>query len=463
MQDRNAFGHLRTGIQGQTLTVVVGTSRLDPGARFEVVLTLSVHPAQAGRPGGQYALRYRFQQGAAPQRFTEGKGLVGVVLAPMPAGGTTLTLDPVPDIAAIWPDMLAVDHGTYGLAFVVTSPRKGVVADVALQRVAVNRTLDDAAGVIAAQQQFADTYSARYGITGYVSEEVSYPSDLVPHWNRFGTAPEFGAKTGVTTSTWQAWYGDYMARAHASGALVSWNHPMGFSGGPLLSAADQVARRRQVFTQLQASDLMGADLLEVGYAVRGHMPMDQHLQLWDTFSRHARWLTGNGVSDDHSGKPWRGLRNGHLTGIWAASSGLADLTAALAAGRAFVFHPGITPGLRLDTLVDDSVPMGKVSVSDAVSRTLAIQLDRLPSDATVELVGGPVDLAGQDPGTAVLQRWTAAAFPGGSGTVTAAVDTSSSCFVRVQVRRNGAPTASGNPTWLLRTAPPEGIPAARAV
>ena len=237
---------------------------------------------------------------------------------------------------------------------------------------------------------------------------------------------------------------------------------MGFSGGPLLSAADQAAKRRQVFAQLQANDLMGADLLEVGYAVRGHMPMDQHLQLWDTFSRHARWLTGNGVSDDHSGKPWRGLRNGHLTGIWAASAALADLTAALAAGRAYVFHPGLTPGLRLDTLVDDTVPMGAVSVSDAVSRTLAVQLAGLPSDGTVELVGGPVDLTGEDPGTAVLGRWSATAFPGGAGTVRAPVDTSSSCFVRVQVRRSGTLTASGNPTWLLRSAPPEGIPAARA-
>ena len=86
----------------------------------------------------------------------------------------------------------------------------------------------------------------------------------------------------------------------------------------------------------------------------------------------------------------------------------------------------------------------------------------MASNCTVQLVRGPVDFTGQDPGTTVLKSWTSSAFPGGAGTVTASVRTSSSCFLRVQVLVNGALTASGNPTWLLRSAPPGGIPAARA-
>jgi hypothetical protein len=457
----NAVNFFRTGIDGQTLSHVFGAIRLDAGATYEVVLPLSTHPAQAGRPAGQYSLRYRFQRGVSPRRFTEGNRLVGVVLAPVPANGTTVTLDPVSDIQALWPDLLAIDNSSYGLAFVVTSPRKGVVADVRLQQVVVNRVRHDPAGLLAAQHSFADTYSPRYGVTGIVSEELSMGPEEIPHWNRFGSEPEMQLKPDVTTSNWPSYYGDYMTRAHASGALVSWNHPMGFSAGPLLSAADQAARRRQVFSALLTDDLLGADILEVGYNVRGHMPMEQHLALWDTFSRRARWLTGNGVSDDHSGKPWQSLSNGHLTGIWAASAGLTDLTAALQSGRAYVYHPGRTFGLQLDTLVDGSVPMGMASVSPQLSRSVAVQLAHLPSGCTVELVRGPVDLTGQDPGTTVLQSWTSSAFPGGAGTVTASVSTSSSCFVRVQVRRNGVLSASGNPTWLLRSAPPGGIPVPR--
>ena len=169
---------------------------------------------------------------------------------------------------------------------------------------------------------------------------------------------------------------------------MSWNHPFGFTTGPVLSAADQITKRRQTFSDLKAEDLLGSDVLEVGYPLRGYMPFSQHIDLWDTFSRQARWLTGNGASDDHSGNPWRSLSNGFLTGLWAASTSAHDLTAALAGGRAYVFHPGRTPGLHLDTLVDGAVPMGAASVSGATSRTVAIGLAALPSDCTVDLVRG---------------------------------------------------------------------------
>lgn len=74
---------------------------------------------------------------------------------------------------------------------------------------------------------------------------------------------------------------------------------------------------------------------------------------------------------------------------------------------------------------------------------------------------GPVDFTGQDPGTSVLRSWAASAF-GATGTASTPVNTATSCFVRPQVRRDGALVATGNPTWLLRQPPPGGIPAARA-
>jgi hypothetical protein len=168
------------------------------------------------------------------------------------------------------------------------------------------------------------------------------------------------------------------------------------------------------------------------------------------------------VNDDHSGSDWRSLSNGFLTGLWSASVGEADLTTALAGGRAYVFHPGRTPGLRLDTLVDDAVPMGAVSVRGVSSRTVAISVANLPSDCTLELRTGPVDGAGQDPLTSSVGSWTASVVgSGGTGTVSAQVSTSSACFVRAQVLRNGNVVATGNPTWLLPTPPPDAIPAAR--
>ena len=194
------------------------------------------------------------------------------------------------------------------------------------------------------------------------------------------------------------------------------------------------------------------------------MPIDTHLDLWDTFSRHARFLTGNGVSDDHWGQHWPSIRNGFLTGLWAHSRAEKDLTGALAAGRAYLYHPGHTPGLHLDTLVDDAVPMGAVSVSDAGSRRVAIGVAALPADCTLELLTGPVDSTGVDPKTATVHSWPGSEVgTRGRGTVSVDVSTSSACFVRAQVRQAGAIVASGNPTWLLRRPPADGIPPARAI
>jgi hypothetical protein len=337
-----------------------------------------------------------------------------------------------------------------------------VVADVHLASVTIARAQHDAAGVLAAQTAFAQTYSARYGVAGFASEEISLTPEKIAHCNVFGSPPEFALKDTVTLTNWADYYRAYVARAHANGGVVSWNHPFGFTTGPVLSVDAQLTKRRQTFADLLAEDLLGSDVLEVGYALRGYMPFSQHLDLWDTFSRQARWLTGNGASDDHSGHPWSSMSNGFLTGLWAPSTAVADLAGALASGRAYVFHPGQTPGLQLDTLVDGAVPMGAASVSAATERTVAVGLSALPSDCTVDLVVGPVDYTGADPGTSVVGSWPASAFgTTGTGTVSIAVGTSAACFVRPQVRRAGAIVATGNPTWLLDQPPAAGIPPAR--
>jgi hypothetical protein len=61
----------------------------------------------------------------------------------------------------------------------------------------------------------------------------------------------------------------------------------------------------------------------------------------------------------------------------------------------------------------------------------------------------------------VLQSFPASARAGGSVTVTA--NNSASAFYRTQVVNSaGVVVAASNPVWLLRSAPPGGIPAPRA-
>jgi hypothetical protein len=167
------------------------------------------------------------------------------------------------------------------------------------------------------------------------------------------------------------------------------------------------------------------------------------------------------VNDDHQGLHWSTLNNGFTTGVWARSPSQADLVSALASGRAYTYHAGKWPNAQLDLLVGGTVPMGKVSVKRQPSRALTIFAAKLPKDSVVQLVSGPVDFVGHNPRTRVIGTVKASTF-GRSGMASLRVDTTSSCFVRVQVRTgDDAIVGISNPIWLLRTRPTTGIPLAR--
>jgi hypothetical protein len=454
-----AFNRLRTSIAGHSLRHSVSSRALTGGSTYEVIVSLSYHPATGGRPAGNYELRYRF---GAPGsgRFTENNGLRGIVTMPTQAAGTTVTLRPELDVGALWPDMIALDNSFYGLAFSARSPARGSVADITVSSVQIVRSQSDPASVASNQQQLISTYSAAFPtVTARATTEVSRH---LPDMNPFGV-PQFFSDYALDASTnHDAFYEEFVHDVNTRGGLVSWNHPFGYNTGPLLSSAERTAKRRDVYRQLSAVDVYGADVLEVGYTLRGNVDTSTHLDLWDTFSRNGRFLTGNGTSDDHGGKSWKGLGNGFLTATWASSKADPDVVAALRSGRAFLYHCGRWPNAELDMVVDSIVPMGRASVSSLGSRRLTVYVRNLPTGGRVELVRGPVDWSGAvDPSVSVVRELTASSFVDGEATTT--VDTTTSSFFRATVRRSdGAIVGAGNPVWLLRSAPSGGIPSSRA-
>lgn len=457
VQERpTARNKLHTSIAGTTVTQRITSASLTSGATYELVIPLSYHPAVAGRPDGQYKLVYRF--GGQVGRYREGNGLTGVVGAPKPAAGSVQVLTPVNDVAAIWPDLVAMDNSFYGLSLVASSTRHGVVADVNVASITITRSQTSIPDVIANQTSIVEAYKSRYpAVTAH--REIEIGSKL-PHINPFGMSqwlPDY-SKLSTEHDTLNK---QIVARIHARGGIASYNHPFGTSDGPLLSGAEQIAMRHKVYASMSAVNVFGADILEVGYAVRGNVDTTTHLDLWDTFSRNGRFLTGNGVNDDHGGSYWSGHANGFITGIWASSRTDAALAAAMHAGRAFTAHVSRYPHAELDMLVDGTVPMGAVSVSKKTSRKLTIYAGNLPGGAGVQLISGPVDYAGHaDPGTTVARSFPASAFANGAVTVT--VDTSTDRFYRIQVSHPaGQIIGIGNPVWLLRQPPPSGIPAPR--
>jgi hypothetical protein len=131
--------------------------------------------------------------------------------------------------------------------------------------------------------------------------------------------------------------------------------------------------------------------------------------------------------------------------------------AGLRAGRVFCGEIGVWNG---DIWIDvDGAGMGSVLVGTANARQLSAMVSGLGSSQVIEVVRGPVDYAGSsfpDPAT------VSSVLP--AGTTTATIDTTKSCFVRINILDQAANRriAFSNPVWLLRSAPPNGIPMARA-
>lgn len=436
---------------GQTLSIEVLPTSVFARDYLELLITSSAHPSVNGRPAGNYSLSYRM--GAAPASRSA-TGLLGVVNKKMTVGAwNSKVLRPAEDIAALWPDMDARDFGLFELTLRAVSnggPAAGYFDYLRFARSSGDVQLQ-------AQQDMELAYASRYaGVMQRQGLEVSAQN---PHVNWFGGAVSI---PGLHQGSYSSWLQQtVIPQIHSSGGLASYNHPYGATGGSPLSQTVQDQRLITVAQQLLANRALGADILEVGYPGRGGCDLAHHVGLWDVLSRNAVFLTANGVSDDHFGTHWAGLGNNWVTSTWAADKAEASLLAGLAAGRAWTAS---LTGYRgsLDILADGGCPMGSASVSTVSSRQLTVTATDLPSGATLEVLQGSVDYAGAtSPATRLLQSYGAGDLTGGSRTIP--VDTSTSSFVRTQVRSSaGKVVALSNPVWLLRDAPPSGIPTPRA-
>jgi hypothetical protein len=451
--------NLRGSLAGQSIVVDVFPESGGPNAYFEIRVELSDQPPTGGRGAGTYAIAYRIGGPDAPgtQRVVGRDGYIGLSA---PSGQwSTVTLTPGNDLATLWPDLVAGDTSMRDLSFAAGSqmqaPSASFVDYLRFQRATGDQPLLD-------QQQIMGTLALRYpAITQLQGVEVSLYEQ---HINWFGSGfslPDYGnlpvnpSGGGAAAST------ELAGRIHQVGGLSSLNHPFGSGGGALGTQAKQDSTRRALATKLIANRAYGVDIIEAGYASRSGIGVAGHLALWDALSRNAIFLTGTGVNDSHGG-PWKSQKNTFLTWAWSPDAAEASLVAALAAGRIW-FAETSWRGM-LDLLVDGATPMGSASVSTLTSRSLTIMATGVPSGGTVRLIRGPVDLAGPntpDPGTTVTS-YPGSQFAGGSLTVSVA--TATAVYVRVEVvDANGRLKASSNPVWLLKSAPPGGIPAARAV
>jgi len=461
-----AAWNYRDNLTGQTLRADV---MLTPGwhdGYLELLISTSYHEATGGRPAGTYALSYRFvPPGTAAHRVAQGN--TGVITIPVtPSGGSRwyqAVLRPTDDIAALWPDVDERDFALYGLTFSAVSTGQQVGGYFGYLR--FDRAKSGEA-LLAQQIDMSARLTPKYPkVAQRQGLEVSWK---LPHMNWFGENIKVVTYNGIGPQEYPAFVEHTVVPAiHRAGGLVSYNHPFGFSFGHKLKPKPEQAKAlKHVAAKLLphggAPAAMGADLLEVGYPNREGIDLNHHVALWDLLSRNGAFITGLGSNDDHWGQNWYGLPNNWFTAVWAKSTSIPDLLTAMGSGRAWAASLSGYRG-SLDLVVDGSAPMGSVTVSSATSRKLTAYATHLPPNGALQVIQGAVDYAGHNdiaPKRRIIGHYTATDLA--SGTVTQTIDTGKASFVRSHVvDAAGKVVALSNPVWLLRSAPPGGVPSRR--
>ncbi|HEY2307975.1 MAG TPA: hypothetical protein VGI05_19055 [Streptosporangiaceae bacterium] len=460
-----AAWNYRDNLTGQSLSFDV---MLKPGwanGYLELLIDTSYHEASAGRPAGLYSLSYRIVPAHGQHGTRAAQGNQGIITCPVTADGatwTTVTVTPSDDIAVLWPDLDNRDFALWELFLNAAST--GDQVSGYFDYLNFHRTLSG--GEFFSQQaDMISALSAEYAaVTARQGLEVSR---YLPHVNCFGGAITVPGYQGITASNYSAFLGgSVIPGIHSTGGLVSYNHPFGYSDIPAYPQATQDQMLTRTAGALLADHVLGCDLLEVGYNLRQGVDLAHHLSLWDIFSRNAVFLTGSGTSDDHFGTDWYGIKNNWITSAWAASTGTADLVAALAAGQAWCGSLSeFGAGASLNLAVDGSCPMGSASLSSLPRRQLAVTATGIPAGGSLVVLQGAVDYAGTTglaDNTQVIAGYSGTQLAAAGGVETLAVDTSSESFAVLRVTdASGTTVAASNPVWMLRKLPPNGIPAPR--
>jgi hypothetical protein len=449
--EHTSRANYRSRIAGRTVSLDVLPTAAGPDAWAEVQFVLSHHPGAGDRPAGIVSLVYRLRTDVST-RAVHRDGSTGVVDVPVVRDRwQTLTFDLTGDAGRAWADIDPRDNSLNDIRLTAVS-RNRAPADLFLGYLRFDeQTGYDAVGV---EHELLAAYADQVpDVLGLVGTEIS----LGPHLNQFGgpqdpydygTVPTLGGPSGDIRRS-------VVDFVHAQGGLASINHPSRPGDYPA-----EVTTAQAIAHDLLSIGAGGADLLEVGYGHGGTATLPDHLAVWDTLSRNALFLTGNGVSDDHSGEDWATQPNRFYTAAWSTAKSERPLLGALAAGSAYVGYLGSFGG-TIDMSIDGA-PMGTVSVRPRPTRTLRIDVTGLPTGGAVQVVRGDVDLAGPatpTPNTRVLSSRGAGDL---ASSRTFPVDTGDGCFVRLQVvDAGGAIVAFGQPTWLLTAPPSHGVPAAR--
>jgi hypothetical protein len=441
---------------------VYPTSVSDTSFLSMEVLT-SYRPASTGREAGNYLLSYRIGGGRTAGVSKKVTPTSATITLDAPLNQwTTVTIRPQLDLANTWPGVDGRDSSLYAFSLRATAAHNST-AEGYLSNLVFDRGLHDRKAPLAVQNQLIAHYRPSFpGVRQIQGIELSL---TVPHLGWYGETiaiPDLHNRPPLAQPD-AAYAKSLVTMIHAANGLASYCHPFGTSNDVDSQLAQDTATKNKA-AELVANRVLDCDLIEVGYRARGGCDLAHHVQLWDTLSQNALFLTANGVSDDHVGQDWLNSPLNFTSTAWSVDSQTHSLLDAMRRGRLYFSDPAHYRG-RLDISIDGVGAMGGVAVITGASTSVEVLATDLPELGSVVMTRVDVDVSGQTltRPEATLTTLARDRF-GGDGIVTVNVDTSRSCFVRFVVRdHEGLEVGFTNPLWLLRSDPRHGIPKARSV
>ena len=465
LQEFSAKRHLHSRCLASVVSLELSIlpEEIGPDARPVVEVPLSEHAPRGGNPFAQYALRYYLSNvDSGPRRAAT---TFHVPLRYDPGQWNHYTLDLTLDAREGFPFMVADDNIAESV-HVGVETRSSASCSALFDRLRLN-TEHAGTSMMAIQRDVIDEVAAEYPqLAELQGLEISYES---MHLNEFavGTVlPDYEAllqssglldEDGMITGSRKL--REHVVRtsveaAHARGGLISYNHMFGTGGDQRLRAGHD---REEVLQYLTENRCFGADLLEVGYRMRGGRALDSHLWVWDRLSLAGLPLVGTGVSDFHGGlgaDGWKIWENNFVSWIFAPSTARTDLIEGLRGGRVFFGDITAFDG-RLDLVTTGGFRMGSIVVTD-----------RPHADVQISVLG-----VGSRNRIVVVDSGLRARRKKAGGTDVRLVHRvelgeRDSAFVRVEVYDSSSrAVVFSNPIWFVRAPGPaglEGIPAARA-
>ncbi len=231
-----------------------------------------------------------------------------------------------------------------------------------------------------AQQKLADTLGKKYGVTPYVTTEITGAGR---HKICFSTkVPIINYKELAYKVTDE----EAMEHVRRYGGIYSRNHPFDTIKDKIFFKEDPAVIEKliqEIIDSFISNRAWGAKMVEVGYPI-GHagLPMETYLRLWDALSKAGIFISGYGDSDNHANDVHWFDGSNFVGYIFAEEPSEDAFIHSMCAGNLYTGDPVYMQKIGVSFSSTEGQIMGQVSESEHPGEAI-LELSNVPEGCRV--------------------------------------------------------------------------------